>query len=267
MSWLRAPGPEDDKRTMGVLGVVTGSERYPGAAVLGVEAAWRTGVGTVRLHAPRRVQDLVLARRPETVCADLDEAPGEVDAWLLGSGQDARERSPGLRALLAEALGSSAPAVVDAGALDLVRRRGAATVLTPHAAELARLLRALGHEADARSVRARPAASASHVADALGAVVLLKGATTLVVAPGAQPLEVAAPTHRLAVAGSGDVLAGLLGAALAATRPAPGGAEALAVLVAEGARLHGRAAVLAAEGDVPIVALDVAARLADAQRA
>ncbi|WAC65797.1 hypothetical protein OVA14_10800 [Agrococcus sp. SL85] len=129
------------------------------------------------------------------------------------------------------------------------------------------MLRELGRDADARSVRADPAASAAHVAEALGAVVLLKGATTLVVAPGAQALEVVAPTHRLAVAGSGDVLAGLLGAALAATRLAPGGHDALAALAVEGARLHGRAAALAAEGDVPIVALDVAARLADAQRA
>ncbi|MCR8669960.1 ADP/ATP-dependent (S)-NAD(P)H-hydrate dehydratase, partial [Agrococcus sp. HG114] len=217
MSWLRAPGPDDDKRSMGVLGVVTGSERYPGAAVLGVEAAWRTGVGTVRLWAPRRVQDLVLARRPETVCHALDERVAGVDAWVLGSGQDARERPPALRVLLDEALASGAPCVVDAGALDLAARHRGPVVVTPHAAELARLLGSLGHEADARAVLADPEGSARLVADALDAVVLLKGATTRIVAPGLAALVEVAPTHRLAVAGSGDVLAGLLGAALAAT--------------------------------------------------
>lgn len=281
MSWLRAPGADDDKRSMGVLGIVTGSARYPGAAVLGVEAAWRTGIGTVRLWAPGRVQDLVLARRPETVCHELEDDPTGVDAWLVGSGQDARERSPALRALLDAALGSGRPCVIDAGALDLAGRHRGPAVVTPHAGELARMLRALGRDVDADGVRAAPEASARAVADALDVVVLLKGATTRVVAPGAAAEAVQAATHRLAVAGSGDVLAGLLGAALASTAAeahspdapgpdAPGpdapSAERLVALVAAGVRLHGRAAALAADGDVPIAALDIAERLAAAQR-
>ncbi|MGC5076010.1 ADP-dependent NAD(P)H-hydrate dehydratase [Agrococcus sp. DT81.2] len=266
MSWLRAPGADDDKRSMGVLGVVTGSERYPGAAVLGVEAAWRAGVGTVRLWAPRRVQDLVLARRPETVCHELEEEPTGVDAWLLGSGQDSRERPTALRTLLDAALGSGAPCAIDAGALDLAGQHRGAAVVTPHAGELARMLRALGRDVDADAVRAAPVDSARSVADALDVVVLLKGATTHVVAPGAAAVAVRAPTHRLAVAGSGDVLAGLLGAALASTAADAPRGERLASLVAAGVRLQGRAAALAAEGDVPIAALDVAERLADAQR-
>lgn len=270
MSWLRAPGADDDKRSMGVLGVVTGSDRYPGAAVLGVEAAWRTGVGTVRLWAPRRVQDLVLARRPETVCHELDEPVHPVSAWLLGSGQDARERDPRLRALLLDALGSGAPCVIDAGALDLVGRAAGRAVATPHAGELSRVLRALGRDLDAEAVRADPAAAAADAAAALEVVVLLKGATTHVAAPDGAVEAVAATTHRLAVAGSGDVLGGLLGAALAVSAGAGGRLDLreIAEVAAEGARRHAAAALLASSGDAgpgarPIAALDIAEALRD----
>ena len=53
---IRIPGPQDNKYTHGVLGVVTGSEKYPGAAVLGVEAAHRTGIGMVRFLGERLLQ-------------------------------------------------------------------------------------------------------------------------------------------------------------------------------------------------------------------
>ncbi|MBQ9918603.1 MAG: hypothetical protein IJO71_15580, partial [Microbacterium sp.] len=84
---LRRPTDADDKYSRGVVGLRTGSTRYPGAAVLGVEAAWRTGTGMVRYLGPARAQDLVLQRRPETVTAD-----GRVQAWVIGSGTDAAER-------------------------------------------------------------------------------------------------------------------------------------------------------------------------------
>lgn len=253
MQWLRAPGADDDKRSMGVLGVVTGSERYPGAAVLGVEAAWRTGIGMVRLWAPRRVQDLVLARRPETVCHALDEPADGVDAWLLGSGQDARERDPGLRSLLLEALRSGEPSVVDAGALDLVPGHAGPAVVTPHARELERSLEQLGARVDGDG-RMRAAAAAA----ALDAVVVAKGAATLVVEPGGTSTTIEAATHRLATAGTGDVLAGMLGALVAANADAVREPEPLASLAALGVALHGEAAAAAAAGGRPITALDVA---------
>lgn len=253
MQWLRVPGSDDDKRSMGVLGVITGSERYPGAAVLGVEAAWRTGIGMVRLWAPRRVQDLVLARRPETVCHALDEPADGVDAWLLGSGQDARERDPALRSALLEALAAGAPCVVDAGALDLVPGHAGPAVVTPHGRELERILEQLGApvEADAR-MRAAAAAAA------LDAVVVAKGAATHVVEPSGAATTVEAATHRLATAGTGDVLAGMLGALVAANADATRESERLASIAALGVALHGQAAAAAAEGDRPIAALDVA---------
>ncbi|WP_413319795.1 ADP/ATP-dependent (S)-NAD(P)H-hydrate dehydratase [Agrococcus sp. 1P02AA] len=258
MTWLRSPDAHDDKRSMGVLGVVTGSARYPGAAVLGVEAAWRTGIGYVRLWAPRRVQDLVLARRPETVCHALDEAPSGVDAWLLGSGQDPRERDRALRSLLLEALGGGAPCVVDAGALDLVAGHAGPAVLTPHDGELARLL---GIDRDALDDRT---AAASRAAATLDAVVVAKGAPTRVAAPGGTAASVDARTHRLATAGTGDVLGGVLGALVAANAGAAADPAALASISADAVRLHGEAAALAAAGDRPITALDVAEHLPQA---
>lgn len=259
MTWLRRPSASDDKRSMGVLGVVTGSTRYPGAAVLGVEAAWRTGVGYVRLWAPRRVQDLVLARRPETVCHGIDEPPegsGSVDAWVLGSGQDARERDAGLRALLLAAIGSGAPCVVDAGALDLAPGHAGAVVVTPHAGELARVL-----QRTRAAVADDLASAAAEAAAALGAVVVAKGVPTRVVAPDGTSIAIEPATHRLATAGTGDVLAGVLGAMLAANAVAAADTSVLAAIAAEGVELHGAAAALAAADDRPITALDVADHL------
>jgi ADP-dependent NAD(P)H-hydrate dehydratase / NAD(P)H-hydrate epimerase len=259
MTWLRVPGPADDKRSMGVVGMITGSARYPGAAVLGVEAAWRTGAGMVRLWAPRRVQDLVLARRPETVCHDLGEQPEDVDAWVLGSGQDARERDSALRSALLAALRSGSPCVVDAGALDLAAAHEGPLVITPHACELGRVLEQLGAAAeDDERIRAGRAAAA------LDAVVVAKGAATRVVAPDGRTATITAPTHRLATAGTGDVLAGILGAMVAANRAAAGRAADLAAIVAEAVALHGAAAAIAAADGRPIVALDLAERLPDA---
>ncbi|MFT4214794.1 MAG: NAD(P)H-hydrate dehydratase, partial [Microbacterium sp.] len=113
---LRAPTAADDKYARGVVGLRTGSDLYPGAAVLGVEAAWRTGVGMVRYLGPAR--DLVLARRPETVTV-----PGRVQAWVIGSGT--AERAAQERAALEELLAGSVPVVVDAGAGEQLLQRGA----------------------------------------------------------------------------------------------------------------------------------------------
>src|SRR5690554_6923235 len=82
---IAVPGVNADKYSRGVLGVVTGSGTYPGAAVLGVEAAIRTGVGMVRYLGT--AGQLVLQRRPEAVTA-----LGQVQAWLLGSGVPADDR-------------------------------------------------------------------------------------------------------------------------------------------------------------------------------
>lgn len=256
---LRPPVAADDKYSRGVVGLRTGSSAYPGAAVLGVEAAWRTGVGMVRYLGPSRAQDLVLARRPETVTAG-----GRVQAWVIGSGTDAAHRDADEAAALRAILRGEVPVVVDAGALDLAEEGSAPRVLTPHGREFDRLRSRLQLDplaADA-GVDQRVAA-ARETARALGAVVLLKGAATVVATPGGWSRVVVTGTPWLATAGTGDILGGVLGAVIAASPPS--GTEALGPLAATGAWLHGRAGTdaataLGAAGG-PITALDVAERL------
>ena len=252
---LRVPGPLDDKYSRGVLGMITGSSRYPGAAVLGVEAALRSGVGMVRYLGPARAADFVLQRRPEAVTAD-----GRVQAWVLGSGMDAgatavavgpdAEAAERMRAALA----SGHPVVIDAGALDAVGSARGPSIITPHARELARLTRG-----DLDAVLADPAGAARAAAEQLGVTVLLKGNATHIVAPGGPQLVARSATPWLATAGAGDALAGILGA-LVATHAAGGSVDhaLLARLGAAAAVVHGLAAQRASAGG-PVTVLDVCA--------
>ncbi len=244
---IAVPGEHDDKYSRGVLGVIAGSDRYPGAAVISVEAALRTGVGMVRFLGAPRANDLVLQRRPEAVTSR-----GRVQAWLLGPGMHADERDE--LSLLA-ALADGVPTVLDAGSLDLHDRSEAPTVITPHHRELARLT---GWAAD--DIAADPGGSARRAADQLGATVLLKGHTTYVAGPGIALSAAAAPTW-LATAGAGDALAGILGA-LIATHGTDVAADptTLARLAATAAVLHGLAAQRASGGG-PFTIMDLAAAL------
>ena len=254
---LRAPGGADHKYTRGVVGAWAGSLAYPGAAVLTCSAAVRAGAGMVRLVAPWRVTDLVLARRPEVV-----PAPGRAQALVLGPGTDPADapRAVELRRALDAAARDFLPAVIDAGALGLLpavmadgARPGAVHVLTPHASEAAALLTALGTARTRAGVEAAPAGAARALAEATGATVLLKATPTLVVGPGPAPaLSVDPGPGWLATAGSGDVLAGILGALLAArgARREGGGPPAEpsepALTAALAVRLHALAGNLAA---------------------
>jgi hydroxyethylthiazole kinase-like uncharacterized protein yjeF len=246
---IRIPGPEDNKYTHGVLGVVTGSEKYPGAAVLGVEAAHRTGIGMVRFLGEKGPVDLVLARRPETVTVS-----GAVDAWLVGSGMESTpDLNPDLPALAHAVLGLQ-PVVLDAGGLGFLGHVMAPAIITPHEGELERLVPQDGLSKEKW---------ASLAAKQLGVVVVLKGHETLVVTPeepsgGRLIVKVTSPTSWLATAGTGDVLAGIIAAIVAthSVKRVPSLQE-LAELAATGVFLHGKAAEHAAEGG-PFPALDVA---------
>lgn len=257
---IRVPEDSDDKYARGVLGVVAGSDRYPGAAVLAVEAALRTGLGMVRYLGPRRAADLVLARRPEAVTA-----AGRVQAWLIGSGlDDSGETDPLADDRVSVALEAGAPLVLDAGALPLARdprARAVPRVLTPHAGELARLT-----GVERADVTADPERAARDAAVTLDAVVLLKGATTRIATPDGRMLVVAEATPWLATAGAGDALAGILGALVAthardlALSEIARGADhdRLAELAAAAAVVHGRAARRASAGG-PLTILDLCA--------
>jgi NAD(P)H-hydrate repair Nnr-like enzyme with NAD(P)H-hydrate dehydratase domain len=256
------PGGGDDKYSRGVLGVVAGSEAYPGAAVLCTTAAAESGVGMLRYVGTPTPVGLVHQAVPEAVMGD-----GRVQAWVVGPGLDtetdderARDQLDAARAALA----SDRPVVVDAGGLALVEgRRPAPTVLTPHAGELARLLTRLerpatgtddassrpsgatvsvdgagssvngpanGGQVTADDVKGDPLGHARRLVALTGATVLLKGATTLVVTEGEPVRSQADAPPWLAPAGAGDVLSGVIGALLAAGL-APHDAASLGALV------------------------------------
>ena len=229
------PGADDHKYTRGVVGLWAGSETYPGAAVLAASGAVLAGAGMVRLTAPRRVEDLVLATRPEVV-----PAAGRSQALVLGPGVDpadtvrADELREVLRPTLAPARDSGggrvadgartgeeasdgatgavpagAPAVVDAGALSILTelldeglRCTPRHVLTPHAGEAAALLTALADsgtpEETARQWNRERVEA--HPAHAVREICRLSGATVLL--KGATTL-IAAPHHPLVSVDSG----------------------------------------------------------------
>jgi hydroxyethylthiazole kinase-like uncharacterized protein yjeF len=253
------PTTSDDKYSRGVLGIVAGSEAYPGAAVLACSAALRAGVGAVHYVGPRRAQDLVLQHRPETIVHDPTDASHTLpraSAWLVGPGI---ADHPGQDAVVGAVLASGLPVVVDAGALDAAARSRAAgarpaaadaVLLTPHVDELARTLNALRHDVTAEDVHADRLANARLLAEAARVTVLLKGSVTLVATPGGGVRELPEAPAWLATAGSGDVLAGIAGALLAAGLTAADAGVCAAWV-------HARAAELASGGG-PLLALDIA---------
>ena len=257
---LPSPSVEDHKYSRGVLAVRAGSDRYPGAALLTVGGALRTGVGMVRHGGGPAVREQVVTRWPETIVEDVDPTrtaalePGRVDAVVVGPG---RGTDTAHRDELQVLLDSDVPVLVDADGLNLlsgegghelaeqILRRNAHTLLTPHAGELARLL----PDTDRADVEARRLEHATRAADIFGCTVLLKGSTTVIARPEAAAFVNPTGTSLLATAGTGDVLSGVAGALLAVGLPA---AEAAVCA----AHVHGRAATLARDG-APISASDL----------
>lgn len=256
--WPR-PTAEDDKYARGVVGVVAGSDAYPGAAALVASAAARAGAGMVRYVGPRRAQDLVLHHRPEVVVHDPADAADLLprsSAWVVGPGV---ADHPGQDAVIGAVLASGTPLVVDAGALEAcVRSRAAGAreaapdrvLLTPHERELVAALGAIRHDVTLEDVRRDRQAHARLLAEVTRSTVLLKGSVTLIASPGGAVAALPEAPAWLATAGSGDVLAGIAGALLAAGLSA---AEAGAAA----SWVHARAAE-AASGGGPLTALDVA---------
>lgn len=258
---LPVPRPGDDKYSRGVVGVASGSATYEGAAVLSVGGALRAKAGMVRYAGS--ATHAVRARWPEAVVTDGRPADaGRVQAWVIGSGLGTDDHA---RSLVVEVLDTDVPVVVDADALtlvakekQLVRSRIAPTVLTPHDREFERLFGPVGED---RLGAARRAA-----AD-IGATVLLKGQATIVAAPDGRAFVNPTGSGWLATAGTGDVLAGVAGAFLAA-----GGDPAAAAAAA--AYVHGLAGAIAAGArdpmstatGAPIIAIDVVDALPAARR-
>lgn len=241
------PSDIDHKYSRGVLGVITGSAKYPGAAVLTTSAAHVTGVGMVRFHSSSGLAHLVLHESPETVVQ-----PGPVTAWLAGSGIDGKKFSDyttWLRHRWFTLLSAqTVPTVLDAGALSLAGRLSQPTLITPHAGELSKLLARHGVLVSAESLESDPTSWAQKSSAHLGVTVLLKGAHT-VVANGDFVISLPKATAWLATAGSGDVLAGIIGALVATNYiEILNSPNRLAEVAATGALIHNHAALLASNG-------------------
>ena len=293
--YLLKPGVDSHKYSRGVVRIIAGSQRFPGAGLLCVAGASHSGVGMIRLNAPERVENLVLAAHPQIV-PDGPALTGACDALVLGPGLDAQKADWDALAQLLE----NTPAVIDASALEPVcvlikegkLRLRAYHILTPHEGELARCLnlfagmdtdktageiaRKLADKADKPfgkfAAETSPALQrriqgSQQLAALTGACVLAKGNRTVVVDAEARVYLLPAATPWLATAGSGDVLAGLMGGLLALNVRARAGhvdtaaasgsaasadAAALAPAIAQlAARLHALAGQLAAETTSP----------------
>lgn len=259
---------ESHKADFGRLAIVAGSRGKAGAAVLAARGALRAGAGLVTVFCAESLEDLVVAALPEAMTFGLPETRGGLaergarpllDALV---GFDAAVIGPGLgvcadTTLLLEKVLSAArlPVLADADALNAFsgragffgKRRGP-TVLTPHPGEAARLL-----STTPAKVQSDRLAAARALAKKTGAVVILKGAHSLVAEPSGGIAVNPTGSPLLAAAGSGDVLSGIVGALLA------GGLGPREAAVA-GAWLHGAAADCLAHrlGDAGLLAHEVA---------
>ncbi len=219
---------DDHKYRAGYVAVLAGSAAYPGAAYLASQAAYRTGAGYVRLLMTAGAALGVRSRLVEAVLAEVGSGDHLVDAdavlpWLADQRIGSLVAGPGLgrheetmHAARRVVLESQVSTVLDADGLiafagmpEQLRGRPG-LVLTPHIGELAALL---GVPVAELAAAALPAAR--RAAEVTGQVVVLKGSSTVVVAPWGDTRVVVQGPPQLASAGTGDVLSGIIGALLA----------------------------------------------------
>jgi len=258
--------PEAHKGTHGTLAVLGGGPGMAGAALLAARAALRTGAGKVLVGFASEVSPLPCdPLQPELMLRDApgllaDAAALGVTTWVAGCGLGAGSLPAGLLDELFRTR-AGAPLVLDADALNLLARGALAqawgdapVVLTPHPAEAARLLRGSTGQVQAD----RPAA-AQALARRHGAWVVLKGAGSIVCSPDGRCSLNPTGNPGLATAGTGDVLAGMLGSLIAQGLP-------LEQAVPGAVWLHGAAADALVRAGIGPIGL-TAGELADAARA
>ena len=222
---------DGSKFASGVVVIAGGSRGLTGAPTMVALAAQRTGAGYVQVAVPASAEQALELRLLEAMtkgCPDNDDGmhvPGGAEqvaemaeragCVVLGPGIGKGDDPGGFARAVAERV--EVPLLIDAdglnahaGALGSLRGRAAPTVLTPHEAELGRLL-----EVDSSEVAARRLEHARAAAEQSGAIVLLKGDDTIVARPGGPVAISPGATPALATAGTGDVLSGIVGALLA----------------------------------------------------
>ena len=262
---LPLPASDAHKYSRGVLTVIAGSKRYPGAACLASRASQRMGAGYTEVITVKAARGLVLASSPSLVVRCMKEwSPDELKKVKKGS-KRAVCIGPGFvpddkrseKLLLGVLKKARCPVLVDGGALSMLcskkalkalakrKDRGLVTVLTPHAGEAKRMQGSLRLRSE------NPGQLASVLSMATGAIVVMKGPDTFI-SSGGQVYPMYEGTPALAKAGTGDVLAGMI-ASLLAQGVDPASAAVL------GATLHARAGVAAAQAytEIGVTAEDV----------
>lgn len=257
-SLLPVPKEDTNKYARGKLIIMAGSAKYPGAACLAALASQEAGAGYTEVISDQKVVSILHALRPSLVAQSWgmkgslkvqECTPEKPCAYMLGSGFDSDNEN--MKIITYSVLEKAkAPVLLDGGALDIAateqgkqlcrvrNSREYFTVLTPHEGEAQRLARAVGIEEH------DPQTLSWKLAQAYGAIVVLKGGTSFV-SEGEHVYVMSEGTPALAKAGTGDVLAGIIGAFLA---------QGLNPLDASilGTTVHARSGRLAAEDLTPI---------------
>ena len=229
---LAGRGPGSTKFSSGSVLVVGGSTGLTGAVCLACEGAMRAGAGWIRAAVPESLNAIFEVKLTEVMSVPLPDAGGALvsaaqdaileavqraDTVVLGPGMGRAPESFALAVGLIERI--ERPLLIDADGLNALAeagleraaKRGAPTVMTPHAGELGRLLGRPSSE-----IAAHRLASAREAAERSGAVTVLKGDDTIVAQPGEAPVGISrGGAGALATAGTGDVLSGLSAALLA----------------------------------------------------
>ena len=278
LRWVLPPrGRRSHKGTYGTVTLLCGSEGMSGAAVLATKAALRSGVGLARVLTPACNRVVLQTSVPEAIVSVYDK-PQELteyaraDALVLGCGLGTSELS---REALREVLDAcprdgSVPAVLDADGLNLLAKEPALwetslltapdrqAVITPHPAEMSRL-----SGLSVAEILSNPVSVAVDFARKRGVTVVLKDAHTVIASPEGQIFICAAGNAGMAKGGSGDALAGIIGALLAQSRHRLGCDLTAAEVAAAGVYLHARAGDLTAEalGEYGMLASDLIERI------
>jgi len=262
-----------DKEDRGHILVVAGCREIPGAAMLAATAALRAGAGKLTIATAASVAAAIAIAVPESRTIALAESKdgaiaalsndgvealsslrGKVDAILVGPGMQ-NEAACCAIARCMSALFPDVPLILDAYAMSCVRERslGGVPIVTPHAGEMAHLT-----GMTKETVLTDPVTAALMAASRWNAIVILKGAKTVIATPNGECWLHAAENSGLATSGSGDVLAGILGGLAARQLPLPSAALWGVLLHAQaGARLSFR------RGSLGYLARDISAEIPD----
>jgi NAD(P)H-hydrate epimerase len=236
------------KYQQGHLLIICGSRRYAGGAILAGLGARGSGVGMLSIAVSAALKSLLISHLPEALIIDcpetatgaIAELPLELNNYhVLACGPGLTTENP---AIIEQVLDSDKPIILDADALNILAQLGIEklssrqnkTILTPHWGEFKRLFPNFSGSQDRINIT-------QEASQQSGAIVLLKGARTIIASPEGKMYLIPESTSALARGGSGDVLTGLIGGFLTQMPDKPSEATALA------AYLHAQAGILAAK--------------------